>query len=259
MESSQEKQEKMMKEFRKEVDLSKTMAYNMIYTLPITFVAKPNQSGKIKGDVTDARGALSKETEENVMKNLITFEEKYSVKELPKKIVFEKLDKKAVQHLKRLYIFAHIDGCPIKKVLIDNREAVNILPSRMLKILGKTEDDLIPIGITISSFVNTITSAKSVLPIKLVVETKKNTFVFFVVDSQSHFNALLRRDWIHSNLCVPSSLHQSLLFWNNVNVEKVQANIKPFLAEYNVSKAVFYHNNNVSNKPHKTFCERISF
>lgn len=73
-----------MEEFRKEALLPETMSGNMRWTLPMTFVAKPNQPTKIKGDVTDAQGALTNITEGNVMKDLITFEEKFK-EELPKK------------------------------------------------------------------------------------------------------------------------------------------------------------------------------
>lgn len=114
MEFSQEEQEKMMEEFLKETNFLETIAYNMICTLPVTFVAKPNQPSKIKGELLLMSRALSKVMEENVMKDLITFEEKFSMEELPKKIVFEKLDKKTVQQLKPLYIFAHINGCLMK-------------------------------------------------------------------------------------------------------------------------------------------------
>lgn len=138
---SQEELENMMKELQKDKTLLEIMTCNMICTLPITFVAKPNQPSKIKGGVADAQGALTKLVEENVMKDLITFEEKIG-EELPKKIIFEKPDEKEIQHLKPLYIFALIDGFPMKKVLIDNGAIVNILPSRMLKTLGKTEEDL---------------------------------------------------------------------------------------------------------------------
>lgn len=90
-----------------------------------------------------------------------------------------------------------------------------------------------------------VTSTKGVLLIELVVGTRKNTSIFFVVDSQSHFNALLRRDWIHSNLCVPSSLHQLLLFWNSDNVETMKVDKKPFVIESNQLEVVFYPNNNM--------------
>lgn len=116
----------------------------------------------------------------------------------------------------------------------------------MLKVLVKNENDLVPIGIVVSSFVGTVTLVKGVLSIDLIVGTRKNPSVFFVVDSQCHFNALLGRDWIHSNLCVPSSLHQSLLFWNNEDVEIVQAVKRPFMTESNAIDVVFYYNSNMS-------------
>lgn len=79
----------MMEEFWKEANLLETMACNMICTLPITFVTKPNQPRKFKGDVVDAWGALLIVTKENVMEDLITFEEKV-IEELLKKTVLKK-------------------------------------------------------------------------------------------------------------------------------------------------------------------------
>lgn len=69
------------------------------------------------------------------------------------------------------------------RVLIDNGVTINILPSRMLKVLGKNEDDLVPIGIVVNSFLGIVTLAKGVLPIELTIGTRKNASIFFVVDS----------------------------------------------------------------------------
>ncbi|CAL8993663.1 unnamed protein product [Prunus brigantina] len=64
---------------------------------------------------------------------------------------------------------------------------------------------------------------------------------FFVVETTTHFNALLGRDWIHGSMCVPSSLHQFLQFWHDDgSVEIVQANVRPFMASANVVEAKFY-------------------
>ncbi|CAL1392898.1 unnamed protein product [Linum trigynum] len=65
---------------------------------------------------------------------------------------------------------------------------------------------------------------------------------FFVVDGMISYNALLGRDWIHSNKCVPSSLHQCLMLWNEDGVvEVVQADTKPFAVGANVAEAYLYH------------------
>lgn len=44
--------------------------YNMVLTLPITFLAKPNQPSQMKGDVNDAQGALIKLAKDKVVKDL---------------------------------------------------------------------------------------------------------------------------------------------------------------------------------------------
>jgi hypothetical protein len=40
---------------------------------------------------------------------------------------------------------------------------------------------------------------------------------------KEHYNLLLGRDWIHSNGCIPSTLHQCLIQWVGDDVEVVLA------------------------------------
>jgi hypothetical protein len=47
---------------------------------------------------------------------------------------------------------------------------------------------------------------------------------FLVVDVKGCYNVLLGRDWIHTNDCVPSTLHQCIIQWIGDEVEMVQAN-----------------------------------
>ena len=58
---------------------------------------------------------------------------------------------------------------------------------------------------------------------ELTVGKKTITTAFFVVDSQGPYSALLGRDWIHANCCVPSSMHQCLIQWDGDEVEVVVA------------------------------------
>jgi hypothetical protein len=46
---------------------------------------------------------------------------------------------------------------------------------------------------------------------------------FFMVDMKGQYNLLLGTDWIHSNGCVPSTLHQCLVQWIGDDVEVVPA------------------------------------
>ena len=66
---------------------------------------------------------------------------------------------------------------------------------------------------------------------------------FFVVETTAAYNALLGRDWIHPNFCIPSTLHQFLILWNGEDAEVVSADHKPFVARVHGSEALLYEDN----------------
>ncbi|GKU97768.1 hypothetical protein SLEP1_g10860 [Rubroshorea leprosula] len=109
----------------------------------------------------------------------------------------------------------------IVRVLVDNGAAVNVFPTCKLYKIGKSRDDLVHTEVTIMG-------------------NKTLMFAFFVVDTVATYNALLGRDWIHSSWCVPSSLHQKLIFWNGGKVEVVSADDKPFSANTHLVEARYY-------------------
>ena len=75
------------------------------------------------------------------------------------------------------------------------------------------------------------------LPIELTVGSKVALTAFFVIESRAAYNALLGRDWIHSNWCVPSSLHQMLIFWNeDGTTEEVRADNKARLTRMRLKR-----------------------
>ena len=105
-----------------------------------------------------------------------------------------------------------MDSRPVNRILVDNGVAVNILPTPMLRKLLKTESDLIATDVSVSGFFGGATKTKSVIPIEVKVGNKVAIIAFFVVNTNLAYNALLGRDWIHSNWVIPSSLHQLLVF-----------------------------------------------
>ena len=158
------------------------------------------------------------------------------------KIIFEKPTLAMCQHLKPLYIKAHMDGRPVNRVLVDNGAAVNILLTSMLRKLLKTENDLIATDVSVSGFAGGVTKTKGVILIKVKVGSKVDTVAFFVVNTDSAYNVLLGRDWINSNWVVPSSLHQVLVFWkDDNNIEVVKADERPFVTYNNNVDAQLYN------------------
>ena len=80
------------------------------------------------------------------------------------KIVFEKPTLFMCQHLKPLYIKAHMDGRPVNRVLVDNGATINILPTSMLRKLFKTKSDLIATDVFVS--------LKVLIPINWLINPK---------------------------------------------------------------------------------------
>jgi hypothetical protein len=53
--------------------------------------------------------------------------------------------------------------------------------------------------------------ARGVISIELTIGSKPLATAFFIVEVQGNYSVILDRDWIHSNSCIPSTLHQFLI------------------------------------------------
>ena len=115
------------------------------------------------------------------------------------------------RHLKPLYVKAHFNGILVSKVLVDNGASVNILSFRMMKHLQKIEKDLVEANISIVGFSRVSVPPQGLLPITVSIGRTTIITKFFVVNTSSHYNALLGRDWIHIAWCVPLTLYQCLI------------------------------------------------
>ncbi len=84
---------------------------------------------------------------------------------------------------------------------------MNIMPLRMLIALGESEEDLITTDVLLSAFTREISKTLSVLSVEITVSSKSSITAFFIVRFTTNYQALLGRNWIHANWCIPSSLH----------------------------------------------------
>ncbi|PVH63658.1 hypothetical protein PAHAL_2G078700 [Panicum hallii] len=141
----------------------------------------------------------------------------------PRPVIFEKPQAKNYKHLKALYLKGFINGQPVNKMLVDTGAAVNIMPYSVLRRLGRSTADLIKTNVTLSDFNGQTSEAQGVLSVDLTIGNKTVPTSFFVVNSKSTYNVLLGRDWIHTNCCIPSTMHQCLIQWDGDEVEVVQA------------------------------------
>ncbi|XP_070667370.1 uncharacterized protein [Malus domestica] len=112
-------------------------------------------------------------------------------------MVFNRPNISLANHLKPIYVTAHLEGMPFRRILIDGWAAVNVLPAKQMKKLGRGTEDLIPTDLTVSSFSGTITKTLGILPLEVDLGSKHIMLTFFVVDCTSTYGALFGRDWIH--------------------------------------------------------------
>jgi hypothetical protein len=138
------------------------------------------------------------------------------------RVVFEKPKNPGV-HMKPLFIRGHLDGTPIGYMIVDGGASVNILPLPLFKKLGHVEGDLKCTNLSLSVFAGDPTEAKGIISMVLTVESKIVLTDFFVVDVKGCYNVLLRRDWIHADKCVLSTLHQCVIQWISEEVKVVQS------------------------------------
>ena len=104
------------------------------------------------------------------------------------------------RHIKTLYVRAHLNGRLVSKVLINNGSTVNVMPLRMLRALGMIISDLIETEVVVSAFIGEVSKTLGILPIDTTIGSRTSLSAFFVINSTTNYNILLRRDRIHATL-----------------------------------------------------------
>ena len=116
-----------------------------------------------------------------------------------------------MNHLKQLHVKGFINGKLVNNMLVDNRAMVNLMPYSLYKKLGGSDKELIKTKRTLNGVGGNSISAKGFALMKLTIGSKTLAIIFFVAKVQGSYSMILRREWIHGNRCVPSSLHQFLI------------------------------------------------
>ena len=96
-------------------------------------------------------------------------------------------------------------------------------------------EDLIKTNIVLNDFNGEPTETKGVLNVELTVGNKTIRTSFLVISGRGSYTALLGRDWIHANCCVPSTMHQCLIQWDGDNVAIVRADDSADVAQAGVA------------------------
>jgi hypothetical protein len=147
----------------------------------------------------------------------------------PKEDVFEKPEE-SCQHLKSLYVRGQIDGKPMFRMLINGSAAVNLMMYSIFKKLGREDDELVKTNLTLNGVGGNPMEARGVVSMELTIGSKSLTIAFFIIEVQGNYCIILGNDWIHTNHCVPSTLHQFLIQWMDNKIEVVHVDASAYIA-----------------------------
>ncbi|KAM1829653.1 hypothetical protein ACFX14_022432 [Malus domestica] len=125
------------------------MEISMVHVLPAEFQPTAHQPNFLDGDVV-AEKATQVDFVVTAEDGQANNDDKLKV---ALAILFPHSSLVNLQHLKSLYVMAHIEGYPISKIIVDYGMTVNIMPIFVTKAFQRSNDKLIPSGITMSSFV----------------------------------------------------------------------------------------------------------
>jgi hypothetical protein len=71
---------------------------------------------------------------------------------------------------------------------------------------------------------------RGVISMELTVGSKSLATTFFIIEVQGNYSVILGRDWIHTNHCIPSTLHQFLIQWIDDKIEVVHVDTSAYIA-----------------------------
>jgi len=139
----------------------------------------------------------------------------------PMTVIFEKPADNERQHLKALFVKGRVDGQPMTKILVDGGATINIKPYAVYRKLGKGDQDLTKTDMMLKDFEGNVSPIKGAICVELTISSKTLLTTFFVISGKGAYNLLLGRDWIHTNCCIPSTMHQCFVQWVGDKIEIV--------------------------------------
>ncbi|KAM1094643.1 hypothetical protein ACFX2B_009489 [Malus domestica] len=156
------------------------MEISMVHVLPAEFQPITSQPNFLDGDVV---------AKEETQVDFVAIEETEQVSKDDKlkaalAKLFPRFSSINLQHLKPLYVTTYIEGYPVSKIFVDCGTTVNIMPVTIIKALHRSNDELIPSRVTISSFVGDKSQTKGVLPLEVNIASRNHMIVFFIIDSK---------------------------------------------------------------------------
>ena len=144
-------------------------------------------------------------------------------------------------HDDALFVMLRIGGYDVKRVLVDQGNAVEVMYPDLYKGLNLKLEDLTTYDSSLVSF-----EGKTVTPkgqIRLLIQTGSNVVEvdFIIVDAYSPYTAIAARPWLHALRAVFSTLHQKVKYPSEGQVKEIMGD-QTMARQYMVAAISHQHN-----------------
>nr|XP_023929875.1 uncharacterized protein LOC112041189 [Quercus suber] len=125
-------------------------------------------------------------------------------------------------HDDALVVTLRIGGYDVKRVMVDQGSAVEVMYPDLYKGLGLKPQDLTPYDSPLLSFEGRPVVPKGRIRLPVQSGTEVVELDFIVVDAYSPYTALVGRPWIHALGAVPSTLHQKVKYPSEGQIREIR-------------------------------------
>ncbi|XP_074347614.1 uncharacterized protein LOC141686480 [Apium graveolens] len=144
-----------------------------------------------------------------------------------------------------LVISLPVGNCLIKRILVDNGSAANIMMLNTLKKMGLAESDMIKKSTTLVGFSGETKRTLGEITLPTYAQRVNLLEKFCIIDVDSTYNIIMGRPWIHNLKVVPSIYHQVLKFSTPWGAQEIRGDQDMARECYNtcLKPIVQYHGN----------------
>ena len=110
----------------------------------------------------------------------------------------------------------------MKRVMVDEGRAVEIMYPDLFKGLKLKPEDLMPYNSPLMRFDEKLITPKGIIRLPIQTSPEIVEVNFIVVDTYSPYTAIVDRPWLHTLGAVASSLHQKVKFPSGDQIFEIQ-------------------------------------
>ncbi|XP_050267437.1 uncharacterized protein LOC126712227 [Quercus robur] len=127
-------------------------------------------------------------------------------------------------HDDALVVTLRIGGYDVKRVLVDQGSAVEVMYPDLYKGLNLKQEDLLPYDSPLVSFEGKIVIPKGMIRLPIQTDLDVVEVDFIVVDAYSPYTAIVARPWLHALGAMLSTLHQKVKYPSGGQIKEIIGN-----------------------------------